>query len=57
LMLVSFPIVYNSDSKGGATFAFSLPLANNNKSHSNGNKSSRLLDIFLLMFLTSQIRK
>jgi signal transduction histidine kinase len=32
----------NSDSKGGATFAFSLPLANNNRVHSNGNKSSRL---------------
>jgi signal transduction histidine kinase len=31
----------NIDRKGGATFAFSLPLANN-KSHSNGNKSSRL---------------
>jgi signal transduction histidine kinase len=32
----------NSDSKGGAIFAFSLPLANNNKTHSNGNKGSRL---------------
>jgi signal transduction histidine kinase len=32
----------NSDSKGGATFAFILPLANNNRVHSNGNKSSRL---------------
>jgi signal transduction histidine kinase len=32
----------NSDSKRGSTFAFNLPLANDNKSHSNGNKCGRL---------------
>jgi signal transduction histidine kinase len=32
----------NSDSKVGATFAFSLPLAHNKNRYSNGNNSSRL---------------